>query len=196
MSDPVTPLNHARFDGYVTIAEAGPTGMITLRGDLADPHLSETLHGVIGAGVPARGRAEVIGDNTICWMSPDELLLMAPRSYVPDALARIASAMGDRHHLAADVSDARAMIRLQGRALREVLAKLSPADLSPAASPPGTIRRTRLAQVPAAILFQGPDRADVLCFRSVARYVFGLLSNAARPGSEVHRTAGAGNPEQ
>ena len=36
MSEPVTALNGAAFSGAIDVADAGPVGMITLRGDLSD----------------------------------------------------------------------------------------------------------------------------------------------------------------
>ena len=84
-----------------------------------------------------------------------------------------------------NVSDARAVFRIKGPNTREVLAKLAPVDLSPQAFGPGMIRRTRLAQVPAAFWMEDTDTAQLVCFRSVAQYVFDLLKTAAQPGSEV-----------
>ena len=85
------------------------------------------------------------------------------------------------------MSDARAVFTLEGEgaAIRNVLAKLTPADLRPASLPVGEVRRTRFAQVPAAFWLAEEGRAELVCFRSVAIYVFGLLKNAAEPGSEV-----------
>ena len=79
------------------------------------------------------------------------------------------------------------MITLEGEgaAIREVLAKLTPADLRPGAIGIGEVRRTRLAQVPAAFWLDGEGKATVVCFRSVAEYVFGLLRNASENGSGV-----------
>ncbi len=70
-------------------------------------------------------------------------------------------------------------------AIRDTLAKLTPADLRPASLPVEEVRRTRLAQVPAAIWIESEGQAKVVCFRSVAAYVFGLLKQASRRGSEV-----------
>jgi sarcosine oxidase subunit gamma len=46
-------------------------------------------------------------------------------------------------------------------------------------------RRTRMAQVPAALWLADPETFQVICFRSHARYVFDLLCVAAQEGSEV-----------
>jgi sarcosine oxidase subunit gamma len=93
--------------------------------------------------------------------------------------------MGSTHHLAVNVSDARAMFSLTGEAgpLKDVLAKVTPADM--AALAPGEMRRTRLQQVPAAIWFESGTEARVVCFRSVARYVFDVLALSAKDGGAV-----------
>ncbi|MDZ4094351.1 MAG: sarcosine oxidase subunit gamma, partial [Paracoccaceae bacterium] len=36
MSEPVSALGHASFDGFAVVREIGPLGMITLRGTLTD----------------------------------------------------------------------------------------------------------------------------------------------------------------
>ena len=189
MSDPRSALNGASFDGQVTIRESGPMGMITLRGVLAAPAMARALEAALGLPVPARRCIATSPDGTrqVGWMSPDEVLLVLPRAQVTAALAAIEAALAGTHHLAADVSDARALFTLTGPAarLREVLAKLSPVDFHPNAFPTGELRRTRLAQVAGAVWLSSDDTAHVICFRSVARYVFDLLSHAADPAAVV-----------
>ena len=72
-----------------------------------------------------------------------------------------------------------------GAFAREVLGKLMPVDFSADAFGPGQIRRSRMAQVPAAVWMTGEDAFRVVCFRSVAQYVFDLLKTAASEGGEV-----------
>jgi sarcosine oxidase subunit gamma len=50
----------------------------------------------------------------------------------------------------------------------------------------GTMRRTRMAQVAAAFWMRDARTIDVICFRSVSEYVFGILSVAAAEGAEVY----------
>jgi sarcosine oxidase, subunit gamma len=64
-----------------------------------------------------------------------------------------------------------------------MLSKVTPADISAIA--PGEMRRTRLQQVAAAIWFETQTDARVICFRSVGRYVFDLLTVAAAKGGAV-----------
>lgn len=185
MSEVVSALQGQSFAGFVTVKDAGPRGMITLRGDLASAALKKAATGVTGAGFPGSGKAKFKGDSGICWMSPDEVLILCPYAEVPEALSKLESALAGMHHLIANVSDARALITVSGADAREALAKLTPADLSPNAFGPGGFRRTRLAQVPAAFWMRDEMTFQVVCFRSVAQYVFDVLAMSARPGSEV-----------
>ncbi len=185
MSEPVSPLKHARAEGFAMVEEIGPLGMITLRGALASAEISAAVRAVVGLAVPGPRRIETAGDKAVAWMSPDELLLILPYPQVAAALAGLNTALAQVHALAVDVSDARAVFRIQGAQSREVLAKLCPVDLAPGVFGPGELRRTRAAQVAAAFWLSGPEEFTLVCFRSVAAYVFALLATAAAEGGEI-----------
>lgn len=185
MSEPVSALNNASYQGIATVAEDGLQGMITLRGDLSAKALNATARSI--AGVDALDAGCIAGDRAggLCWMSPDELLLLCPHADVDANVETLQQTLAQSHALVANVSDARALLRVTGSGAREVMAKLCPVDLSPAAFQPGTFRRTRMAQVPAAIWMTDDETFQIICFRSVAEYVFSLLRVASQPGSAV-----------
>lgn len=185
MSEPVSALTDAKFDGIARVEEIGLQGMITLRGDLGSRAMKSAATAAAGTEMPGIGR--IAGDSSggLCWMSPDELLLLCPYETVDATLERVQSALKDSHALAVNVSDARAVFRVGGPHARDVLAKLCPVDLSPEAFGPGNFRRTRMAQIPAAIWLVDDETFQIVCFRSVAQYAFDLLRIAAQPGSEV-----------
>lgn len=182
MSNPVSPLGNARFDGFVSVQEVGPLGMITLRVKPDVKELAAAIKAAVGTTVPAQRRVVINGDRAAGWMSPDEYLLVLPYDQVAAAMGAIATAMGAAHHLAADVSDARAIFRVEGSKAAQALQKLMPVDF--ATLEPGELRRSRAAQVAAAIWAQDGG-FTVVCFRSVAAYMFGLLSHSSQPGSEL-----------
>lgn len=185
MPEPVTALQGARFDGLGSIRDAGPTGMITLRGDLASDALRDAVHRSVGLGLPDRRQA-LMGDGTAAlWMAPDELLLICPYSEAAARLATLEDALTHEHHLAVNVSDARGHLHVAGQGARETLAKLCPVDLSPDAFTPGMVRRTRMAQIAAAFWLDDGGTFHVICFRSVSGYAFNILKTAASPGGEV-----------
>ncbi len=185
MSEPISALNHASYDGIAKIEECGLQGMITLRGNQSDKVLAKAVKDATGQNVPGQHEALVSGDTGVCWMSPDELLVLVPYAKVEAKLAAMNNALGGTHALAVNVSDARAVFRVSGINARDVLGKLAPVDLSPETFQPGQIHRTRLAQVAGAFWMDDAETFRVVCFRSVAVYVFNLLKGAAQPGSEV-----------
>lgn len=185
MSEAVTALPPKVWEDGIARVEGLPLqGMITLRGDLDDKKLRSVAKDICGEDVPGPREAKVNGARGICWMSPDEVLLLCPYEDVWDHLQTIEAQLGDAHHLAVDVSDARAMFALSGPHARDVMAKLAPVDMQHFAPP--MFRRTRMAQVPAAFWMQDAESFHIICFRSQAQYVFDLLCVAAQDGSAVY----------
>ena len=180
MSEAAIPLT-ASGPRAIAIARVPDRDMIVLRADLGAAATKKAVKAAVGTAVPALRRIETAADRAAAWMSPDELLLMMPRAEVDAALAAIAKAMGAAHHLAADVSDARAVFALSQGPVRAVLSKLCPVDLAPDRLPAGEVRRTRLAQVACAFWFDAAGDATLVTFRSVAQYAQDLLTLSADP---------------
>jgi sarcosine oxidase, subunit gamma len=181
MSDPVSALNGASFEGFATIREIGPLGMISLRAK-GLKSLDKAIKAAVGTKTPAQRRIELNGDRACGWMSPDEYLLVVPYAEVAKTLASLAKSLGSEHYLAVDVSDARAVFRIEGDKAADVLRKLSPVDFD--TLEPGALCRSRAAQV-AAAFWKQDQGFTLVCFRSVAGYVMGLLTHSAQPGSEL-----------
>ncbi|MFN4153566.1 MAG: sarcosine oxidase subunit gamma [Paracoccaceae bacterium] len=182
MSDPVSALSGASYDGFAAVREIGPLGMITLRAKAGTPGLEAAVLAATGCAMPAMRRIVRQGECAAGWMSPDELLLVLHYEDVTAALAAIAEALHAQHHLAVDVSDARAVFRIDGAKADQVLRKLSPVDFD--RLEPDELRRSRAAQV-AAAFWSDETGFTLVCFRSVAGYLMGLLCTSARPGSEL-----------
>ncbi len=185
MSNAVSALQAKTYAGFAEIEEAGLRGMITLRGDLSSTKVKNAATGAASVDFPGMGECNCVDEKGVAWMSPDELLVMTPYADAQPAAEKIAKTLAKTHALVANVSDARAVFFIRGPNAREVIAKLAPVDLSPDRFKPGQFRRTRLAQVPAAFWMRDAETFELICFRSVAGYVFDLLCNAAQPGSEV-----------
>lgn len=184
MSEVQSALPGALAKGFASVAEAGPQGMITLRGDLTA--MGDAL-GQIDLTTPGPRAIIHAGDRAAAWMSPDEVLILLPYDQVGAAIETLNAVLAGTHFLAVNVSDARAMFAVTGTpgAVRETLAKLVPVDLSAKGLQPSEIRRTRMAQVAGALWLSEDGSAQVICFRSVAQYMFDLLKTAASEGSEV-----------
>ena len=183
MSDPVSALNAAVFEGpLVSIKELGAVGMVTIRGDFASKTFSAAVENVCGGPIPSQRRFS----GALGWMSPDEILWTGDYADAPGIVAALDEALGDEHHLAVNVSDARAVFRITGQGARELIAKGAPVDMSPAAFTVGDLRRTHIGQVAAAFWMVGDEpTADLtlVCFRSFAGYMFDWLATSAKDGA-------------
>jgi len=185
MSDAKRASMGAFAQGYVAVEEMELRGMITVRGSLTSSKLTNAVNKVSGADMPGPGQINFVGEYGLAWMSPDELLMLTPYKSSGADMASLEKLLEGTHHLVTNVSDARITFRLTGVAIREVLSKLTPANVSVVGLQIGQIRRSRLAQVAGAFWLRDDETAEIVCFRSVAHYVFSLLENASRPGSEV-----------
>ncbi|MEM9755117.1 MAG: sarcosine oxidase subunit gamma family protein [Pseudomonadota bacterium] len=162
----------------VTVSPAPVVGMITLKANLAAPAIASAIKLATGIAIPGPRRILSDGAVSLMWMAPDELLVLCPVAEVPARLSRLSDTLGSAPHLAADVSDARVIFDVTGQGWREVLAKLTPADMHPDVFVAGELRRSRLAQIPAGFWMEGAGSVRVMVFRSVAQYAEDLLRNA------------------
>jgi len=188
MSEPVSALNRAAAEAgqVIRIADRGPVGQVTLRGDLKSPKLQAAVTAGTGVGVPLPLMAAFDDEGSgAVWMSPDELLLLTGYSEAGELVAALDKALAGEHHLAVNVSDARAVLSLSGPDVAEVLAKGAPVDLSEAAFPVGTARRTHLAGIAVGFWRKGDREWEIVCFRSYARHLYDWLVTVSKTGSEV-----------
>lgn len=183
MSNLVSALGGKAYSGDVTLCDAGLKGMITLRGDFADEAIGAAIQHFIGVDLPDTLQVSQGTDGRAAlWMSPDELLLVVPYDQAASLTGQMAQALAEAHALVVNVSDARAVFDLSGPFAAEVLAKVVPINMAPDAFGPDMVRRTRIAQVPAALWISGADRYTIVCFRSVADYVFDVLETSIKGG--------------
>lgn len=184
MADPVSAAGGASFSGpAASIRDLGATGMITIRGDFADERFAGAVQQVLGAPIPGVRRMEPCNDGGLAWMSPDELLLVTSYAKAGETLAALSKALEGVHHLVADVSDARTVLKVSGAGARELLASGAPVDLSPGAFGPGDLRRTQFGQIAAAFWCCGDGSFQVVCFRSLGLYLMNWLKTAAKSGA-------------
>jgi len=187
MSEPQSTLNRAAASDGATIriADRGPVGQVALRGDLGSEALRAAVKAGVGVDVPGPLRATFDGDKGAVWMSPDELLLFTAYDQADALVASLGEALAGEHHMAVDVSDARAVIALSGVGVAEVLAKGAPVDLSAAAFPAGAARRTQIGGVAVGFWRKAEHEWEIVCLRSFARYLFDWLVESSKEGSEV-----------
>jgi sarcosine oxidase subunit gamma len=171
---------------YVDMREITERGMIDLRGLTSDRKFMAAAKTVLGVDLPKEPRTSATwGDAKILWLSPDQWLITCPRGKAPDLTEALVKELGDTHSLAVNVSDMRAIIRLEGELTREVVMKGSTLDLTDGDYTTGTVRRMRFAEIAALLHIVEENVIDIYVFRSYAHYAWDFLQKAARKGSEV-----------
>ena len=176
MSKAVTVMNGAIAKGMNAVSDAGLIGMITLKADLGVEAVAKAVKSSVGLTMPKAGEIKTGAKGRVAWMAADELMLFV-EYYAADALvAKLEKALKDHHHLAVNVSDARACFKIDGDHIRNLLAKGTPTPL--AGFGPGQFRRSRIGQIAAAFWMESEKLGYVVCFRSVGAHMFEWLSNA------------------
>ena len=170
------------YAGYVKVSEKTAAGMLTVRGDFRSSKFKTSFSKAVGTKVP-KEREVILAKNNVAWMSPDELLILCDHADVSSLSQNLRIELKAQHHMLVNVSDARALFEVSGSSIREVIAKLAPVDI--AALQIGEIRRTRFSQIAAAFWLTSETSLSVICFRSVADYMFSLLKISSMPNSKV-----------
>ena len=113
------------------------------------------------------------------WLGPDEWLLVVPE---PDGRAlgqALANALADVAHSIVDVSHRETELVIRGNRRAHVLNAGCPLDLAAGTFPPGMCTRTLFGKAQVVLWRDEPRRFRLLVARSYARFVCGLLIEAA-----------------
>ncbi len=186
LSGPASRTDRAKL--AVDISEVSDRGMIDLRGELSDRKFAAAAKKVLGIDLPVKPRTSTThGDLSILWLSVDQWLVCCPRAKIQDVLGELREALTDIHSLAVDLSDARAIIRLQGNGAREILMKGAPVNLLSTEIVAGTVRRLRYGEIAAMvhIVDERPDTIDLYIFRSYAEFAWDWLVETGRRAAAI-----------
>jgi sarcosine oxidase subunit gamma len=188
MAEAETPLaSLARPGGTETaglvLSERPHPGQIIIRGPEADQAFLSAVERALGLAPPTAPNTVASHQGLdLLWLSPEEWLLVTPAGAEAGLVERLEQALAGLHAGAVDVSDARAVIRLEGAAARKVLAKGTPLDLRPHAFQPGRCAQTTLARASVILrpVGRGDDAFEVHVGRSFAPYLWAWLTDAGR----------------
>jgi sarcosine oxidase, subunit gamma len=178
----------ARADSRaVRLAERPHTGKLNLRGDAHDRAFMAAVGRALGMVLPTDPNTAIAaGGVAALWLGPDEWLLTCQPGSERNLAAGLRDALAGVHAAVTDVTDARTVIRIEGPAARDALAKGCPLDLHPRAFPAGAVAQTRLAKADVLLhrVDDGGDDAvpgfDLCVARSFAGYLWAWLEEACR----------------
>lgn len=154
--------------GSVTVDEMD-LGRVTSLSPFGDASaLDGALKAAHGVGWPQPGQALGGKAARVVWFGRNEAVLIGPAA--DQSLSGVAAIV--------DVSDAWAVVCVEGAGAVDVLARLVPVDLRGAAFGTGQTLRTQIGHLAASITALGPDRFMILVFRSMAATLLHDLKQA------------------
>ncbi|MHA1524486.1 MAG: sarcosine oxidase subunit gamma [Alphaproteobacteria bacterium] len=191
MSDLTAPLAHrdalkAPGAAAVNISAISERAMIDLRVGPNDGAGRKAFEKALGLELPTSPRTSTAaGGITALWLSIDQWLLVVPAAQRETHRATLEKVAQRRFAVVTDLSDARAIIRLEGIGAPEIIMKGASADLTQA--PQGTVRRMNFAGIAAMVhvVETSPPVLDFYVGRSFGDYAWEWLAQAARPGAAL-----------
>lgn len=178
----VTPFQGAT----ITVREIAGRGMIDLRGSTTDRKFMAAAKEVLGVELPKSPRTSSgWGDVRVLWLSVDQWLVLTAADKAGDLTATLRKTLNGIHSMATNVSDMRAVIRVEGASARVGLLKGCSLDLLNGEYQSGSVRRMRFAEIAALLHVVEDDVFDIYVFRSYADYAWNFLMATCRDAAAV-----------
>ena len=169
----------------VILTERPFLGYVNLRGDAGDATFLAAVEGVLRVALPLDPNTIAEGqDVTVCWMGPDEWLLILPPGAQTRAVAALGEALAAHHASAVDTTGGYTLVNVAGARRRELLAKGCTLDLHPRSFSSGQCAQTNLGKAGVLLIPRGDgsdaQSFDVIVRRSFADYLGIWLQHSAR----------------
>ena len=143
----------------VTIALRRPAAMLNVRGAPDDAALARSALERYEVELPREPNTASGSVRRALWLGPDEWLVVSSQPLREQSVAG---------GTVTDVSHGRAVVRLWGPDVREVLAKGCPLDLHPRSFGVGRCAQTAIARIPVILDHVARDVFELYCPRSYA----------------------------
>ena len=170
-------------DGRLTLAEESLWAQVNVRVEPTEAYL---LADALGGPLPSvANTVSSTASGLVVWLGPDEWLVLSPAAR-PGLDGDLKAAAGTTPVSVVDVSAARTIVAVGGKAARDVLAHGCALDLHASRFPPGSCAQTRLA-LANVVLIAPPAQSDfsqsptfyILVRSSFAAYLATWLLDAA-----------------
>ncbi len=182
-----SPLYHA---GFAEIAKSAPQkagvclkeealhGHLVIRGNAEEGNFKATILKVLGLELPGKLQSSVNDTMRLCWISPDEWLLLLPGDECFNIEAALRKEL-DGHFAIVNVSGGQTVLKLSGEHVVDVLKKSTPYDVHDTNFPINKVVTSVFAKTQAVILRETQNDWALVVRRSFADYVWLWLQEAA-----------------
>ncbi len=163
----------------VTVTVRGNLGYINLRGRASDPAFLEVAEQELAQPLPVEPNTFSTGENRVCWLGPDEWLVVTPIAAATDLAQRLEKVLSSCHAAVNDISGGQVTLQLEGSGCRDLLARGCTLDLHPHVFRVGDCAQSGLAKANVFIaLVDDTPAFMVVVRRSFADYLCRWLARA------------------
>jgi sarcosine oxidase subunit gamma len=164
----------------VVFSELPHLGYIVLRGKADDSAFMRGVASVLGQNVPVQPRQVLqTAEGPVLWLSPDEWLLVCPRSRRDALLAALTAALKGLFAQVVDNSGGFTTLRLAGPEHLALLRQLGPYDFESQAI--GTLASTVMSKTSVTVVRTDATGVLLVFRRSFADYLWRLIERTAKP---------------
>lgn len=178
---PTAPGTSRAAEPAVTVTVRGDLGHINLRGRVSDNDFRRVAEQELGQPLPVEPNTFSVGEHRVCWLGPDEWLVVTPVAAAADLAQRLENALSSCHAAVNDISGGHVALLLEGPGCRDLLARGCTLDLHPRVFRAGDCAQSGLAKANVFIaLLDDPPGFMVVVRRSFADYLCRWLAHAGR----------------
>jgi len=164
----------------VVFSELPHLGYIVLRGKADDSAFMQGVASVLGHSLPVQPRQVLqTTEGAVLWLSPDEWLLVCPRSRRDAVLAALTVALKGLFAQVVDNSGGFTTLRLAGPEHQTLLRQLGPYDFEGQAI--GTLASTVMSKTSVTVVRTDATGVLLVFRRSFADYLWRLIERTAKP---------------
>lgn len=164
----------------VVFSELPHLGYIVLRGKADDSAFMQGVASVLGHSLPVQPRQVLhAAEGAVLWLSPDEWLLVCPRSQRDTMLAALTAALKGLFAQVVDNSGGFTTLRIAGPEHLALLRQLGPYDFESQAV--GTVASTVMSKTSVTVVRTDATGVLLVFRRSFADYLWRLIERTAKP---------------
>ena len=173
--------NSRAAERAVTVSVRGDLGHVNLRGRASDPDFLQLAEEELGQPLPLEPNTFSAGEHRVCWLGPDEWLVVTPVGAAPDLAQRLEKALSSCHAAVNDISGGLVALLFEGSGCRDLLARGCTLDLHPRVFRVGDCAQSGLAKANVFIALVDDTPAFlVVVRRSFSDYLCRWLAHAGR----------------
>lgn len=163
----------------VKVTEQPLLGFLVLRGNAADTAFASGVEQAIGLALPDKLQSTVNGERRLCWISPDEWVLILP---IGECFA-VERALRDTltgHFAVVNVSGGQTLLIAEGAGAVRMLKKSTPYDVHASNFPVGKVVTSVFAKTQAVFIRADENQWQLIIRRSFADYAWRWIERAIR----------------